>query len=92
MGRVLAIEAPSIVMSAILPGVVVTEGGHWDVASEEYKAAYLARESPLKRFGNPEEIAPAVAFYCSQLASFSHGAIVPVDAGLSKGFHAHNYL
>lgn len=93
MGRILAIEAPSIVMSAILPGVVATEGGHWDTGStEEHKAAYLARESPLKRFGRPEEIAPAVAFYCSQLASFSHGAIVPVDAGLSKGFMAHNYL
>lgn len=92
MGRVLAIEAPSIVMSAILPGVVVTEGGHWDTAAEEYKAAYLAKESPLARFGRPEEIAPAVAFQCSQHASFSHGAIVPVDAGLSKGFMAHNYL
>ena len=73
-------------MSAILPGVVVPEGGHWDTSSQEYKDAYLARESPLKRFGRPEEIAPAVAFYCSQLASFSHGAIVPVDGGLSKGY------
>lgn len=87
MGRILAIEAPNIVMSAILPGVVATEGGHWDTGStEEHKAAYLARESPLKRFGKPAEIAPAVAFYCSQHASFSHGAIVPVDGGLSKGY------
>lgn len=86
MGRVLAIEAPYIVMSSILPGVVVTEGGHWDTSTDEYKAAYLARESPLKRFGTPDEIAPVVAFYCSQLASFSHGAIVPVDGGLTKGY------
>lgn len=92
MGRVLAIEAPEIVMSAILPGIVMTEGGHWDKASEEHKNSYMEKESPLKRFGRPEEIAPVVAFYCSNLASFSHGAIVPVDAGLSKGFMAHNYL
>jgi 3-oxoacyl-[acyl-carrier protein] reductase len=92
MGRVLAIEAPEIVMSAILPGIVMTEGGHWDTATEEHKRSYMERESPLRRFGRPEEIAPVVAFYCSNLASFSHGAIVPVDAGLSKGFMAHNYL
>ena len=86
MGRVLAGETPGIVMSAVLPGIVMTEAGHWANATEEHKARYLDREAALKRFGVPGEIAPMVAFLCSKLASFSHGTIVPVDAGLSKGF------
>ena len=38
------------------------------------------------RFGEIDGIGPIVAIYCSQLASFCHGAIIPVDAGQSKHF------
>lgn len=86
MGRVLANEAPGVVMSAVLPGIVMTEGGHWSKASEEHKAKYLEREAALKRFGKPEEIAPQVVLQCSDLFSFGHGCINSVDAGLYKGF------
>jgi 3-oxoacyl-[acyl-carrier protein] reductase len=86
MGRVLANEAPNVVMSAVLPGIVMTEGGHWANATEEHKARYLDREAALKRFGTPEEIAPQVVLQCSELATFYQGAINSVDAGLSKGF------
>ena len=30
MGRILATEGGEVVMSAVFPGVVVTEGGHWE--------------------------------------------------------------
>ena len=30
MGRILAIESGNVVMSALLPGVIYTEGGHWE--------------------------------------------------------------
>jgi NAD(P)-dependent dehydrogenase (short-subunit alcohol dehydrogenase family) len=86
MGRLLAQESPGVVMSAVLPGIVMTEGGHWSKASEEHKARYLDKEAALKRFGRPEEIAPQVVLQCSELASFYHGCINSVDAGLYKGF------
>ena len=95
MGRILAIENPGIVMTAVLPGLVLTEGGHWDRVMKErpeHAEKYLREQSPLSRFGLPEEIAPMVAFCCSQHASFMHGAIVPVDAGLSKGYQVQNWL
>ena len=95
MGRILAGEAPGIVMTAILPGLILTEGGHWErVLKErpEHAEKYLREQSPIDRFGKPEEIAPMVAFCCSEHASFMHGAIVPVDAGLSKGYAVQNTL
>lgn len=95
MGRVLAIEQPGTVMSALFPGVVLTKGGHWeDVLQTNPKHAenYLKERCPLGRFGEVDEIAPIVAVYCSELASFSHGAIVPIDAGQSKHFMSFNYM
>lgn len=86
MGRVLAGESPGVVMSAVLPGVVMTREGHWGKASEEHKVRYLDREAALKRFGEPEEIVPQILLQCSQLATFYHGAINSVDAGLSRTF------
>ena len=95
MGRVLAIEEPGIVMSALFPGVVVTKGGHWEhvlATNPSHAENYLRERCPLGRFGEIDEIGPIVAVYCSQLASFCHGAIVPVDAGQSKHFMYFNYM
>lgn len=89
MGRTLASESSGVVMSAVLPGVVVTEDGHWaEVLAEDppRAARYLKERCPLGRFGRVEEIAPAVAFLCSEQASFCHGAIWTVDGGQARGF------
>lgn len=95
MGRILATEGGAVVMSAVFPGVVLTQGGHWDKVlkeNPEHADRYLKDRCPLGRFGLPSEVAPVVAFYCSELASFSHGAIVPVDAGQSRSYMYFNYL
>jgi 3-oxoacyl-[acyl-carrier protein] reductase len=95
MGRVLALEEPGVVMTAIFPGVVLTKGGHWEKVLEtnpEHAQQYLKERCPLGRFGEIDEIGPIVAVYCSQLASFCHGSIVPVDAGQSKHFMYFNYM
>ena len=95
MGRILATEGGEVVMSAVFPGVILTEGGHWEkVLKEDPERAeeYLAERCPLGRFGQPSEIAPVVAFYCSEHASFSHGAIIPADAGQARSYMYHNYL
>jgi 3-oxoacyl-[acyl-carrier protein] reductase len=95
MGRILATEGGAVVMTAVFPGVVLTEGGHWDLVLKSNPAhaeQYIKDRCPLGRFGLPNEIAPVVAFYCSELASFSHGAIIPVDAGQSRHYMSFNYL
>jgi len=40
-----------------------------------------SRQTPLKRWGLPEEIAKAVLFLCSEDASFIMGTTLVVDGG-----------
>ena len=54
------------------------------VSFDEAIASFLAEERPgmeLKRRGKPEEVAAAVAFLCSERASFINGAGIRVDSG-----------
>ena len=50
-------------------------------SSVEQEAQALA-ETPMHRFGKPEEIASAVLWLCSDGASFVTGHAMPVDGGL----------
>jgi 3-oxoacyl-[acyl-carrier protein] reductase len=89
MGRVLALENTGIVMSAVLPGVVLTEEGHWSEILKtrpEHAEKYLQERTVLRRFGRPDEISPMVALLCSNLASFCIGSIVPVEGGQARHF------
>jgi 3-oxoacyl-[acyl-carrier protein] reductase len=91
MGRVLAPDG--IVMSAVLPGVVFTDQGHWaGVLKErpEHADKYLEERTVLKRFGQPGEISPMVVMLCSELASFCVGSIVPVEGGQARHYFHFN--
>jgi 3-oxoacyl-[acyl-carrier protein] reductase len=93
MARVLAPDG--VVMSAVLPGVVLTEEGHWQAVLRDRPAhaeQYLEERTVLKRFGHPEEVAPMVVFLCSDLASFCVGSIVPVEGGQARHYFAGNRL
>jgi NAD(P)-dependent dehydrogenase (short-subunit alcohol dehydrogenase family) len=40
-------------------------------------------KTPMKRFGDIEELNGAVQFLCSDAASFITGALLPIDGGFS---------
>jgi 3-oxoacyl-[acyl-carrier protein] reductase len=85
MGRFLAPDG--IVMTAVLPGAVFTEGGYWDISSKErpdHVAKYLSDRMAIRRFGHPDEIGNVVAFLCSEQSSFCIGSIVPIDGGQGR--------
>ena len=40
-------------------------------------------KTPMARYGQPEEMAGAVIWLCSDAASFVNGAVIPIDGGFS---------
>lgn len=56
----------------------------FDAVSEEMKAKYVER-IPLGRFGDPNDVAEAHLFFCSDAASYITGQVLFVDGGISVG-------
>lgn len=50
---------------------------------EEIRAASAA-SVPLRRIGEPEDVANMVTYLCSEKASFINGALIEVDGGVSR--------
>jgi NAD(P)-dependent dehydrogenase (short-subunit alcohol dehydrogenase family) len=72
-------------VNAICPGLIETEMTRplYDYARATNSAPRLGQMTPLQRGGEPEEIAAAVLWLCSPLASYVDGQAVPVCGGLS---------
>jgi 3-oxoacyl-[acyl-carrier protein] reductase len=66
-------------VNAIAPGYITTE--LTDVLNDEQRGLILGN-TPLGRLGEPEDVARAVRFLCSDDAAFITGEVLLVDGGL----------
>ena len=74
--RALAVElAPEVSVNGVSPGTVLVPDG-----TSEKLARRWAEETPLRRNGDPEDVADAVVFLCTG-PSFVTGQILRVDGG-----------
>jgi len=80
--RALAMELAEfgITVNCVQPGPIKT--GMTEAIPEEAKVKFARRRVPLRRYGEPEEVAQMTLSLCLPAMSFVTGANVPVDGGL----------
>ena len=79
-------------VNAINPGFIKTDRLTLRVRSfaDEHQLsmadaeARLARDAGVRRFGEPQEIAAAVAFLASPACAYCHGALLDIDGGQTR--------
>ncbi len=77
----LALAEKNIRVNAVAPGTIATElAAKAVLTSDEAKSKIMSR-TPMKRLGQPSEIADVVAWLASDASSYVTGEIVTVDGG-----------
>ena len=75
------LAAKDIHVNAIAPGPTATDMFLKGKSEEIVKA--IASDIPFKRLGEPDEIASALVFLCSETSNWVHGQTLRVNGGMS---------
>ncbi|WP_341912665.1 SDR family oxidoreductase [Polaromonas sp. YR568] len=77
----LALADKGVRVNAVAPGTIATELAAKAVLTSPEATARIMSRTPMKRLGQPSEIADTVAYLASDAASYITGEIVVVDGG-----------
>lgn len=69
-------------MNAVAPGFIATEMVR---AMPEHILKGMVERTPMRRLGEPADVANAYLFLASDEASFINGAVLSVDGGVVVG-------
>ena len=89
------IAADGITVNTLCPGYHLTERlkslsssiARKEGVNVEDVYARWAASTPMKRIGEPKEFAAAVAFLCSERASYLTGAVIQIDGGAYRALY-----
>jgi 3-oxoacyl-[acyl-carrier protein] reductase len=75
----LALEVASrgITVNAVAPGIIATP-----MSQDSFDAAAIAQLVPMKRAGQPQEVADLVSFLASERASYISGQVISINGGM----------
>ncbi|MGE0485710.1 MAG: SDR family NAD(P)-dependent oxidoreductase [Gammaproteobacteria bacterium] len=74
--------APAVRVNEVAPGWIATAFAEREMADDYH--AWVVEQTPLRRFGKPEDVARAAVFLCSEDAAFITGQTLKVNGGLSS--------
>ncbi|CAD5374619.1 3-oxoacyl-(acyl-carrier-protein) reductase FabG [Rubrivivax sp. A210] len=77
----LALADQGLRVNAVAPGTIATELARSAVLTSDEARERIMSRTPMRRLGEPEEIADAVAWLLSDAASYVTGEIIVVDGG-----------
>ena len=77
----LALADRGVRVNAVAPGTIATELATRSVLADEASRRRVMSRTPMRRFGEPREVADVVAFLASDASSYVTGEIVVVDGG-----------
>ena len=77
----LALADDGIRVNAVAPGTIATELASKAVLTSEEARNKILGRTPMKRLGDPSEVAHVVAFLASDAASYITGEVITVDGG-----------
>lgn len=86
----------NILVNNLNPGFIRTPlweywAGVWGkeqgITADQYMDNYAKQHTPIKRFGNTEELADVIVFLCSEKNTYMTGASIDVTGGLVKAIY-----
>ena len=77
----LALADDGIRVNAVAPGTIATELASKAVLTSDEARNKILGRTPMKRLGDPSEVAHVVAFLASDAASYITGEVITVDGG-----------
>ena len=87
MARTWALELPpfGITVNVVSPGPIQTDMFHGVIPVGDPKVEQIAASIPVKRLGQPDDVAHAVRYFVSEGAGFVTGQVLYVCGGTSVG-------